>query len=144
MKKVNQDIEYYSESAHVSNELKAIARNVRNSERISLEEAERLYSADLGFLGSLASYIRKKRFGNLTYFNRNFHIEPTNICVFDCKFCSYSRLLKEKNEGWEHTAEEMLEIHYFCNHLNLANLSFLSFQSALHHRQYYRRFQCLL
>ena len=31
----------------------------------------------------------KKKNGDKTYFNRNIHIEPTNICVFDCKFCAY-------------------------------------------------------
>ena len=63
----------------------------------------------MGFLGSLANYIRNKKHGDYTYFNRNFHIEPTNICVFDCKFCSYSRLLKHRQEGWELSADDILE-----------------------------------
>jgi aminodeoxyfutalosine synthase len=54
--------------------------------------------------------VREKKNGNLTYFNRNFHIEPTNICVFDCKFCSYSRLLKQKEQGWEMSREQILDI----------------------------------
>ena len=43
-------------------------------------------------------------------FNRNFHIEPTNVCVFTCKFCSYSRLYKNREEGWELSIDEMLDI----------------------------------
>jgi len=44
------------------------------------------------------------------YFNRNFHIEPTNVCVFTCNFCSYSRLYKHRDEGWELGIEQMLDI----------------------------------
>ncbi|MFX8624519.1 radical SAM protein, partial [Acinetobacter baumannii] len=36
--------------------------------------------------------------------------EPTNVCVFDCKFCSYSRLYAHKEEGWELSIEDMLNI----------------------------------
>ncbi|MEK6616977.1 MAG: CofH family radical SAM protein, partial [Bacteroidota bacterium] len=63
-------------------------------------------------LGMLANHIREKKNGNYTYFNRNLHIEPTNLCVFDCKFCSYSRLLKQKSDAgaWEFTDEQMLNI----------------------------------
>jgi aminodeoxyfutalosine synthase len=64
---------------------------------------------ELGFVGSLANQIRERLHGSVTYFNRNFHIEPTNICVFDCKFCSYSRLLKNKDEGWELSEEQILD-----------------------------------
>jgi len=91
--------------------LKAIAEKVENNQRISFEDGVLLYEkAELGYLGILANYIREKRHGDKTYFNRNFHIEPTNLCVYDCKFCSYSRLIKERSEGWEYTMEEMLDI----------------------------------
>jgi aminodeoxyfutalosine synthase len=91
-------------------ELRRIANKVFNQQRILPEEGLYLYDhAELGFLGVLANFIREKRHGLQTFFNRNFHIEPTNICVFDCKFCSYSRLLKQKEEGWELSEEEILE-----------------------------------
>ncbi len=91
-------------------ELRRIADKVLNQQRILPEEGLYLYEhAELGFLGVLANFIREKRHGLQTFFNRNFHIEPTNICVFDCKFCSYSRLLKQKEEGWELSEEEILE-----------------------------------
>ena len=92
-------------------DFRAIAEKVFNEERITPEEGLLLYQkGELGFVGTLANYIREKRFGNLTFFNRNFHVEPTNLCVFDCKFCSYSRNFKHKEEAWEHTADEMLDI----------------------------------
>ncbi|MBM3401299.1 MAG: aminofutalosine synthase MqnE [Bacteroidetes bacterium] len=94
-----------------SSDLKYIAEKVKLNKRISLEEGILLYEkAELGFLGVLANYIRERRHGNKTYFNRNFHIEPTNLCVYDCKFCSYSVLIKEKSQGWEYTMEEMMQI----------------------------------
>jgi aminodeoxyfutalosine synthase len=92
-------------------ELKDIAEKVLHNQRITFDEGVLLYEkAELGYLGVLANYIREQKHGDKTYFNRNFHIEPTNLCVYDCKFCSYSRLLKQRADGWEYTMEEMLDI----------------------------------
>src|SRR6476646_3381882 len=92
-------------------ELKDIAEKVLHNQRITFDEGVMLYEkAELGYLGVLANYIREQKHGDKTYFNRNFHIEPTNLCVYDCKFCSYSRLIKQRSEGWEYTMEEMLDI----------------------------------
>lgn len=94
----------------INDKLKAIENKVFSNTRINVEECITLYEhGELGFVGKLANYIRERKNGNYTYFNRNFHIEPTNICVFDCKFCSYSRLLKHKEEGWELSEEQILE-----------------------------------
>jgi len=95
----------------LSADLKHIAQKVLGGERITFDEGVLLYEkGDLGYLGVLANYIREKKHGDNTYFNRNFHIEPTNLCVYDCKFCSYSRLIKQRSEGWEYTMEDMLNI----------------------------------
>ena len=92
-------------------DLKQVAAKVLNNERITFDEGVLLYEkGELGYLGILANYIREKRHGDNTYFNRNFHIEPTNLCVYDCKFCSYSRLIKQREDGWEYTMDEMLDI----------------------------------
>ncbi len=88
-----------------------IAKKVELGERIT--EAEGMYlfeHCDLAFVGTLANYIREKRHGDTTYFNRNFHLEPTNLCVYTCKFCSYSRLIKQRDEGWELTMDEMMDV----------------------------------
>ncbi|WP_316789982.1 aminofutalosine synthase MqnE [Pedobacter frigoris] len=90
---------------------RSIAQKVQNQERIGFEEGVYLYEhGELAYLGVLANCIREAKHGDRTYFNRNFHLEPTNLCVYDCKFCSYSRLIKQKAEGWELTMEEMLDI----------------------------------
>jgi len=91
--------------------LRHIAQKVLNQQRITVQEGITLYEkGEPGFLGSLANYVREQKHGNNTYFNRNFHIEPTNLCVYTCKFCSYSRLIKQREEGWIMTEEEMLNI----------------------------------
>lgn len=92
-------------------DLKKIGNKILNKERISFEDGVLLFEkGSLGFLGALANWVREERHGNKTYFNRNFHIEPTNICVFSCKFCSYSRLYAHKEDGWELTIDQMLDI----------------------------------
>jgi len=107
----NQIEKLLLEENSLSERLKGIAEKVMLAERITSEEGLALYEeAELGYLGILANYIREKKHGHKTFFNRNFHIEPTNICVFDCKFCSYSRLLKQKEGAWEINDNEILEI----------------------------------
>ena len=91
--------------------LRAIAQKVKQAERITDEECLLLFEkGSLGFVGGLANFIRERMHGDKTYFNRNFHIEPTNVCVFSCKFCSYSRLYAHKEEGWELSIDQMLDI----------------------------------
>jgi aminodeoxyfutalosine synthase len=91
-------------------QLRTIAEKVANKERISFDEGVYLYEhGELGYLGALANHVRERLHGDKVFFNRNFHVEPTNICVFDCKFCAYSRLLKQKDEGWEMTEEQILD-----------------------------------
>jgi aminodeoxyfutalosine synthase len=95
----------------VSMDLQNIAKKILNQERITDEEALILFEkGSLSFLGSLANNIRERLHGDKTYFNRNFHIEPTNVCVFSCNFCSYSRLYAHRDEGWELSADDMLNM----------------------------------
>lgn len=90
--------------------LENIGKKVLDNKRITFEEGVYLFeNAEIGYLGSLANHVRERKNGNRTYFNRNFHIEPTNVCVFSCKFCSYSRTLKNREEGWELSAQEILD-----------------------------------
>jgi len=91
--------------------LKNIAEKINLKQRITDEEGLYLFEkASLSFVGFLANYIRETKHGDITYFNRNFHIEPTNVCVFSCKFCSYSKLYANKEEGWELSIDQMIDI----------------------------------
>lgn len=92
---------------------RAIAQKVADHQRIDFEEGVFLFEhGELAYVGALANFVREHKNGDRTYFNRNFHIEPTNLCVYDCKFCSYSRLIKQRNDAnaWAYSMDEMLDI----------------------------------
>jgi aminodeoxyfutalosine synthase len=89
--------------------LRKIGEKIIQKERIFFDEGLLLFEkADLSYSGALANYKREYLHGDKTYFNRNFHIEPTNVCVFSCAFCSYSRLYAHREEGWELTMDQMM------------------------------------
>src|SRR6185437_1141543 len=92
-------------------DLRPIGEKVIARDRITPEEGILLFEkGSLPYLGALANHVRERLHGNKTYFNRNFHIEPTNVCVFTCQFCSYSRLYAHRDEGWELSHRQMLDI----------------------------------
>jgi aminodeoxyfutalosine synthase len=101
------------EQANLSDDHRRIAQKVEDGQRITFDEGVFLYEhGDLAFVGALANLVRERKNGNATYFNRNFHIEPTNLCVYDCKFCSYSRLIKQKSDtdAWMYSMDDMFNI----------------------------------
>ena len=90
---------------------KTLAQKIISGQRIDNAEALMLFEEfPLSLTGALANFVRETRHGHKTYFNRNFHIEPTNVCIYACKFCSYSRLYKNKEDGWELTQAQMMDI----------------------------------
>ena len=92
-------------------QLRRIGEKIIAKERITPDEGLVLFEkGSLPFLGALANHVRERLHGNKTYFNRNFHIEPTNVCVFTCNFCAYSRVYAHRDEGWELTQQQMLDI----------------------------------
>ena len=142
-------INYLSTHPDLSQEVQTIAKKVLSQTRITDEEALYLYtSADLPLLGLMADHVRTRLQGDHTYFNRNFHLEPTNVCIYTCTFCSYSRRIKKREDGWELTLEEMVdaikkydgqpvtEVHIVGGVLPQYNLSFYEelFQRVRAHR----------
>lgn len=90
--------------------MQAIVDKIQKGERISEREAlVLLHDAPLGLLSQLATARKKKCSGDKVYYNRNFHLEPTNLCFFNCKFCSF-RQPKGSDKVWEHSMEEIEEI----------------------------------
>lgn len=78
-------------------EIDIIVDKVSNNSRISIEEAIILYeNLPLFELANLAIARKRESSGEMVFYNKNFHVEPTNICLYRCKFCSY-----RKNEGQE-------------------------------------------
>jgi aminodeoxyfutalosine synthase len=107
----SRTIETVLQDTSLAPELRQIAQKVFEEQRITAEEGLYLFDhAELAYLGALANFMREKRHGHKTYFNRNFHVEPTNVCLYTCTFCSYSRLIKKREEGWEYSMEEIMDI----------------------------------
>ncbi|MBN1820303.1 MAG: aminofutalosine synthase MqnE [Prolixibacteraceae bacterium] len=93
----------------LSPEIRIITEKIFAGERLSTEDALELYnSSNLALLGILAFEVKKKQSAQYVYFNRNFHIEPTNICINHCKFCSYRRRAGQK-DAWECSIDEIIE-----------------------------------
>ena len=86
-----------------------IVEKCRCQQRITAAEAAVLWQqAPLWQLSELAVEAKRRVSGDKVYYNRNFHLEPTNVCLFECKFCSYRR--REGEEGaWDYTMEQVLE-----------------------------------
>ena len=104
---------FFIENNFIKNaEEKKIAEKVLSSERISPDEAYYLYTkAELGLLALLASHIKDKKTGNNVFFIQNIHLEPTNICVCNCRFCSYRK--KNGTPGaWRLSLDEIAEKIY--------------------------------
>jgi aminodeoxyfutalosine synthase len=99
------------QSAEIDSNLTTIGEKITAGERLIPQDGLYLFeNASPGWVGAMANFVRERMHGHRTYFNRNFHIEPTNVCVFSCKFCSYSRLYKNREEGWELDINQMLDI----------------------------------
>ncbi|MEG0601467.1 MAG: CofH family radical SAM protein [Mucinivorans sp.] len=73
------------------------------------EAIELWHDAPLAELGKAAREIKVQHSGNTVFYNRNIHIEPTNICAFRCAFCSYRRAKGEEG-AWYYTLEQVAQI----------------------------------
>jgi aminodeoxyfutalosine synthase len=95
-----------------SGTLKRVAEKIYEGERLTFHDGISLYQTrNIPLLASLALFVKRRISGDKVFFNRNFHIEPTNICVFGCRFCSYRRR-KGDADAWDFDIPDMLDI---CN-----------------------------
>lgn len=102
-------LEFLLNNIKLDTALKQIGEKVLAQERITTAEGLLLFEkGDINYLGAMANYIRESKHGNTTFYNKNFHIEPTNVCVFSCNFCSYSEKYKHREDGWELSIDEMV------------------------------------
>ncbi|MBI3665346.1 MAG: aminofutalosine synthase MqnE [Acidobacteria bacterium] len=76
--------------------LEPIAGKVLASERLNHDDGVALYrSHDILAIGYLANLVRERKSGNVTYFNVNRHINPTNVCVAACRLCAFGRQVRD-------------------------------------------------
>ena len=88
--------------------LACVIRKAIRGERLNAGDGLVLYqSRDLGLLGAVACHIKRQKTGDEVLFNKNFHIEPTNICIYHCNFCSYACHTDDSN-SWEESIDDMV------------------------------------
>jgi aminodeoxyfutalosine synthase len=81
--------------------LAGIHDKVLRGERLSFDDGVTLYrSRELMAIGALANVVRERKNGDAAYFVRNMHLNPTNVCTVDCKFCGFYRPYRHKERGW--------------------------------------------
>lgn len=84
-----------------------IAEMILSGERISPPQGILLFEkASLGLAGILADFVNGQKNAGKVYYNKNFHIEPTNICLYNCEFCSYAA--KNSKDQWELTPNDII------------------------------------
>jgi len=90
--------------------LRDIHDRIEAGERLSFDDGVRLFrSRELMAIGAMADRVRRRRHGATTYFVRNMHLNPTNVCTVDCQFCGFYRPYRNKAEGWTWTLERCLD-----------------------------------
>jgi len=89
--------------------LQPVAAKVLAGKRLDFSDGLTLYgSSDVLAVGWLANYVRERLHGDVTYFNVNRHINPTNVCVANCRLCAFGRK-KGDTAGYTMALEEAWE-----------------------------------
>jgi len=89
--------------------LEDIHDKVVRGDRLSFDDGVRLFkSKQLMAVGAMANLVRERRHGDDAYFVRNMHLNPTNVCTVDCKFCGFYRPYRAKEQGWTWDLERCL------------------------------------
>jgi aminodeoxyfutalosine synthase len=103
--------------------LRPIREKVESGQRLSYEDGVALYrTSDILSVGYMANLVRERLHGQVTYFNVNRHINPTDVCVASCRLCAFGKRAKDPKaytmsleevwyragEGW---SEAVTEFH---------------------------------
>ncbi|MDH3626918.1 MAG: aminofutalosine synthase MqnE [Acidobacteriota bacterium] len=81
--------------------LQDIYGKVMDGTRLTFDDGLRMFeSRALMAVGAMANIVRERKNGNRAFFVRNMHLNPTNVCTVDCKFCGFYRPYRNKEEGW--------------------------------------------
>lgn len=93
----------------VQDKLKNIRQKVEQGGRLNMEDGLFLYSPEVSLheVGELANYVRERINGNFGYYNINTHLNPTNVCVYRCRFCAFRSDLRDP-KGYAMSDEQIL------------------------------------
>ena len=85
---------------------------VADGKRLTAEDGVRLLqSRQLMPVGAMADMVRRRKNGDDAYFVRNMHLNPTNVCTVDCKFCGFYRPYRDKGQGWTWSLDDRGRAH---------------------------------
>lgn len=118
-----------------------ITDKVHEGKRLSAEDGLHLEAhCDLLTLGELANLVRERKNGNRTYYNVNQHLNPTNICVYRCTFCSFRADLKS-DHGYVMTDGQILQRAREAQEQGATELHIVG---GLHHQQPYEWYRNII
>lgn len=89
--------------------LREIRDKVEAQERLSMDDGLFLYDPQVPLqeVGILANFVREQKNGNVGYYNINTHLNPTNVCVYRCRFCAFRSDLRDP-KGYAMSDEQIL------------------------------------
>ncbi len=95
---------------NIDPKLREIADKVEAGVRLGLDDGVLLSThPDLLTVGQIANRARERLHGNVTYYNRNLHLNTTNVCEASCAFCSFARLKEGMPSAYTMDSEQALE-----------------------------------
>jgi aminodeoxyfutalosine synthase len=90
--------------------LRPILNKVESGERLSFDDTVTMYrSSDILSIGYMANLVRERMHGDVTYFNVNRHINPTDVCVASCRLCAFGKRVKDPT-AYTMSLEQVWEI----------------------------------
>jgi aminodeoxyfutalosine synthase len=122
-------------------QLQRLRDKVFAGERLNFDEGVFLdQHADLHTLGEMANFVREKKNGNVTYYNVNQHINPTNVCVYRCVFCAFRADLKSP-KGYVMSDEQLV---HRAQEASRAGATELHIVGGLHHQKPYEWYRNII
>lgn len=96
-------------SQQIASRFRVIRDKVEQGGRLDLEDGIFLYSPEVSLheIGQLANLVRERMHGNVGYYNINTHLNPTNVCVYRCRFCAFRSDLRDP-KGYAMSDEQVL------------------------------------
>lgn len=84
-------------SGSTAKRLDAIREKVEARQRLTFEDGMTLYDPEIPLqeIGELANQVRERMHGNVAYYNINTHLNPTNVCIYRCRFCAFRSDLRD-------------------------------------------------
>lgn len=93
----------------IQDRLRAIRNKVESGERLTFDDGLFLYdpAVPLQDVGAMANWVRERMHGSVAYYNINTHLNPTNVCVYRCRFCAFRSDLRDP-KGYVMSEEQIL------------------------------------